>query len=152
MAGGRPSSYRQDVADKLCALLSIGQSLRTACRDDDMPAVATVFNWFRSHPEFLEQYTRAKEESADALIEEMMDIADDGTNDWTTKEGKDGKVYTAVDHENINRSRLRVDTRKWVASKLKPKKYGDKVDVTSDGQKLDAGVVILPAKNDDRTS
>lgn len=89
-----------------------------------MPSVQTVFSWMRKHPEFLEQYARAKEESADALADEILDIADDSTND--TVETEDG---VRVNHENIQRARLRVDTRKWIASKLKPKKYGDKLAV-----------------------
>jgi hypothetical protein len=55
-----------------------------------MPCVATIFNWLRIHPAFLEQYTRAKEEQADALAEDMLDIADDGTNDWMKRRSKDG--------------------------------------------------------------
>jgi len=71
-----------------------------------MPHKATVFRWLRTHDEFRDQYAKAKEESADALLEDMLYIADDGT-------------------EDVQRSRLRVDVRKWAASKLKPKKYGD---------------------------
>jgi hypothetical protein len=74
-----------------------------------MPSTVTVFSWLRTHEEFLNQYTRAKEESADALTDEMLDIADDVEGD-------------------SQRDRLRVDTRKWIASKLKPKKYGDKLE------------------------
>jgi hypothetical protein len=88
--------------------------------------MATVFNWLRVHPQFLEQYTRAKEESADALADEMLDIADDADNDWmrrNTDEAGSPGWYANGDH--INRSRLRIETRKWIAAKLKPKKYGD---------------------------
>jgi hypothetical protein len=66
----------------MCEQLAIGKSLRTVCKADDMPSVATVFAWMREHSDFLDQYTRAKTESADALIEEIMDIADDSSNDW----------------------------------------------------------------------
>lgn len=96
-----------------------------------MPCVASVFNWLRTYPEFLAQYTRAKEEAADAFVEEMLDISDDGRNDWMEKLGKDGEpIGWQLNGEHVNRSRLRVDTRKWIASKLKPKKYGDKVALT----------------------
>lgn len=98
-----------------------------------MPCVATVFNWFRKYPEFLEQYARAKQESADAFIEEMQDIADDGTNDWMERHNADGKsVGWQLNGEHVQRSRLRIDTRKWIASKLKPKKYGDKIELAGD--------------------
>jgi hypothetical protein len=93
-----------------------------------MPCVKTVFNWFDRYPEFLQQYARAKEESADALSDEMLDIADDATNDWMERLGDDEKpVSWAINGEHVQRSRLRIETRKWLASKLKPKKYGDKL-------------------------
>ena len=91
-----------------------------------MPCVATIFNWMRVHQEFLEQYARAKEAQADALAEELLDIADDGSNDWMEVHDRDNTGWKA-NGEAIQRSRLRVDTRKWIASKLKPKKYGDKL-------------------------
>ncbi len=66
---------------------------------------------------------------ADALFDEALEIADDVSGDWATD--KDGKKV--LDHEHIQRSRLRVDTRKWAAGKLAPKRYGDKVQHTGDG-------------------
>jgi hypothetical protein len=78
----------------------------------------------RSKPDFRDQYARAKNESADVLVEQMIDIADDGTNDFI--ETEDGVKFN---HEHVQRSRLRVDTRKWIASKLKPKKYGERLDM-----------------------
>jgi hypothetical protein len=107
---GRPSAYTQELADSICARLAEGMSLRTICKADDMPDASTVFRWLRTKPGFCEQYTRAKEESAEALSEDMLEIADD-------KEG------------DPQRDRLRIETRKWLASKLKPKKYGDKLAV-----------------------
>lgn len=119
---GRPSDYTQDIADKLCAALADGKSMRTVCAADDMPAKATVFRWIRTNEEFRDQYTRAKEESADALTDEMLDISDDVSNDYT----KTDENGVRLNPENIQRSRLKIETRKWLASKLKPKKYGDK--------------------------
>lgn len=148
--GGRPTDYTQEVADRLCAELSEGKSLRTICRADDFPAVRTVFYWLRTHEEFLHQYTRAKEESADALIEEMLEIADDGTNDLMTIT-KGNAEYEIENKEVTNRSRLRVDTRKWIASKLKPKKYGEKVDLTSDGKAIQGNTIVFTDfKNDSK--
>lgn len=97
-----------------------------------MPDAATVFRWLRTKPEFCEQYTRAKEESADALVDEMLDIADEATNDWMEVHDKDNPGYR-LNGEAINRSRLRVDTRKWIAAKLKPKKYGERVQTELTG-------------------
>lgn len=123
---GRPTIFTQELADRLCAELASGKSMRTVCAADDMPAASTVFGWLRLHPSFLEQYTRAKAESADALIEQMIDIADDGTGDFVD----DGEGRVRFNPENVQRSRLRVETRKWIASKLKPAKYGERLDLS----------------------
>lgn len=122
----RPCEYTPEAAAEICAQLASGLSLRTVCLEESMPCAKTVFLWLRKFPEFLQQYEQAKAECADALAEEMIDIADDGTNDWMEKHDKDGNaIGWQVNGEHVQRSRLRVDTRKWIASKLKPKKYGD---------------------------
>lgn len=127
---GRPSDFTQELADKICDLLSDGISLRRVCSMESMPSKVTVLRWIRINEEFRNQYTRAKEESADAHGDDILDIADDGTNDWTEALDSDGKPTgrMVANHDHINRSRLRVDARKWIASKLKPKKYGDKLE------------------------
>lgn len=126
MPTGRPSSYTQDVADALCAQLAEGKSLRSVCKSESMPCVKTVFNWFRTQPGFLQQYEKAKEESADAMSDEILEIADNGRNDYMESQEDGGGQSYRANGEHIQRSRLRVDARKWLASKLKPKKYGDK--------------------------
>lgn len=130
--GGRPSGYTQEIADRICQELASGRSLRSVCKDDDLPCMSTVFNWMRTLPQFLEQYTRAKDEAADALVDEMLDIADEASNDWMEVHDKDNVGYR-LNGEAINRSRLRVDTRKWIAAKLKPKKYGERVQAELTG-------------------
>lgn len=141
---GRPSDYSPELASRICEQLSGGISLRTVCKADDMPCAATVFNWLRAKPEFVEQYTRAKEESADALVEEMLDISDEASNDWMEVHDDDNVGYR-LNGEAINRSRLRVDTRKWIASKLKPKKYGEKVQTELTGAD---GKALIPEMSD----
>lgn len=132
---GRPSIYSKELADQICEQLAQGLSMRTVCKADDMPCMSTVFKWLREKDEFSQQYARAKQESADALVEEMLDIADDGENDWMRRHGKDEEDYWVLNGEHIQRSKVRIDTRKWIASKLKPKKYGDKVQHTgADGE------------------
>ncbi len=142
---GRPESYSQSIADRICEQIATTQrSLRTICTDENMPSVQTVLKWLREDKNgFLAQYTRAKEEQADLLVEDMLDIADDGTNDYMTIE-KGDKTYNVEDKEVTNRSKLRVETRKWIASKLKPKKYGDKLDVTSTSR-----TIIVEAPEDE---
>lgn len=128
MPGGRPEIYTQDLADRICAQLADGDSMRTVCKDDGMPCKTTVFMWLRTNEEFLNQYTRAKQESSDALTDEMLDIADDASNDWMERRDKDDQsIGWQLNGDHVQRSRLRIETRKWLASKLKPKKYGDKI-------------------------
>jgi len=106
----------------------------------------------RKFPEFLKQYARAKEESADALAEEMLEIADDGRNDWmarnggTDDEGNARENTYVLNGEHIQRSRVRIDTRKWLASKLKPKKYGDRVDLTNSDGSLTGADALAKAR------
>lgn len=139
---GRPTLFSQELADKICEKLATGISLRTACKAEDMPCIATIFNWFRNHKDFLEQYTRAKEESADAMAEEMLDIADDGSNDFMVIV-KGNNEYVVENKEVTNRSRLRVDTRKWLMSKMKPKKYAEKLDLTSGGEVIKGNTIMF---------
>ena len=90
-----------------------------------MPAISTVFLWIGANPTFSEQYTRAREAQADALFEDILEIADDARNDWMERNGEDDAGWVA-NGENLQRSRLRVDARKWMAGKLRPKVYGEK--------------------------
>jgi hypothetical protein len=138
---GRPSEFSQETADAICERLADGQSLRSICLADDMPSKTTVFKWLAARPDFADQYARAREEQAETLADEIISIADDGTNDFTTKVSGDGSTSQSVNAEHIQRSRLRVEARKWVASKLKPKKYGDKVEQTLVG--ADGGPIAI---------
>lgn len=93
-----------------------------------MPSTQAVLRWLADHEDFRTQYARAREAQADALAEEILDISDDRDNDYITND--DGKEV--LNSEHVQRSRLRVDARKWYASKVAPKKYGDKVELSSD--------------------
>lgn len=102
-----------------------------------MPDKSTVFLWLREIEGFSDQYARAKEEAADALFEETQDIADETIS--IAQSAGDPKLASAL----VQAQRLRVDTRKWMSSKMKPKKYGDKVDVTSDGKAIVGNTVVF---------
>lgn len=128
---GRPSKYTNEIADKICdKIATTSNGLHVICKDESMPCVATVFNWLndKSKAYFLDKYARARELQAELLADEIIEIADDTSNDTLTSD--EGKEY--ANSEWINRSRLRVDARKWKASKLAPKKYGDKLDISSE--------------------
>lgn len=99
-----------------------------------MPAKATVLRWIARHDEFRDQYARAKQEGAEAIAEEMFDIADDGSNDWMEKMDAEGNAYGwQLNGEHVQRSKLRIETRKWYLSKIMPKKYGDKIQTEHSG-------------------
>lgn len=126
---GRPSDYSPEITAAICIRLGLGESLREICRDEDMPDKSTVMRWLASHAEFRDQYAGAREAQADYYAEEIIEISDDGTNDWMERKREDGSTIEVENKEVLNRSRLRVDTRKWLMARMAPKKYGDKVAV-----------------------
>jgi hypothetical protein len=127
---GRPTLYTQELADLVCervATCTFGLS-RLCEVNQDLPVKSTINLWRYKYPEFSVQYAQAKLKQADLLAEECLDIADDGTNDWMETFGEDGETNYKLNGEHVQRSRLRIDTRKFLAAKLLPKQYGDKVD------------------------
>lgn len=110
-----------------------------------MPAASTVFLWLKQQDGFSEQYARACEDRAHALAEEALEIADDPAGDVVVVDGVE-----KVCNENVQRSRLRVDTRKWFASKLFPRRYGDKIAVG--GDETGAPLVVTWATGDKASS
>lgn len=103
--------YSKDVADRILEQVSDGKSLRSICEAQDMPSRVTVFAWLREKPDFAEEYDRARKESATALVDDLVAITD----------------RTDLDP---NDKRVRMDARRWIASKVLPKLYGDKIAVT----------------------
>jgi terminase small subunit-like protein len=116
--GGRPSIYTEATAVEICRRMVEGESLRSICKAAGMPGLRTMFEWLSGHPEFSQQYARAREAQADAHVEEMLDVARQAKN---AKSSEEAQGY-----------RLLVDTLKWRATKMKPKSYGDKL--TLDGE------------------
>lgn len=134
-AGGRPTDYGPDIVSTICERIADGQSVREIARDDAMPAMSTIFKWLSIHPEFAEQYVRAKEAQAEHFAEDILDIADNANNDWMERlSDEDKSLGWRENGEAIQRSRLRVDSRKWLLSKLMPKKYGDKITHAGDAE------------------
>lgn len=106
-----PEGYGQETADAICAGLADGLSLRGICLQDDMPSTSTVCKWLARNAEFAEQYARARELQADALFDDCQAIADRSH---------------PIAGEDVQDRKLQIDTRKWMAGKLKGK-YSDKV-------------------------
>jgi hypothetical protein len=127
---GRPSSFTQEVADKLCVRMADGESLRTILREPGMPSLSMVFRWLEKNEAFREQYALARKVQAQLWVDEIIEISDDTSKDFTV----DKNGNEVVNGEAIARSRLRVDTRKWIACKVLPKIYGDKIDHNHTGE------------------
>ncbi len=124
---GRPSKYTQELAEKICREITTKtHGLRKLCAENpDLPDDTTIRDWVKNNDDFSRQYARAKLTQADLMVEEILEIADDNARDSIIDE--DGNVR--YNGEWAARSRLRVDTRKWIASKLAPKIYGERQEV-----------------------
>ena len=114
---GRPTDYSLELSDIICARLSEGESMRSVCRDESMPVLTTIFRWLRTKEEFKQQYEIAKEESADSLADEMVDIADYEAGQPLMEDGLpvmvDGKIAMTIDAPSVSHAKLRIDTRKY---------------------------------------
>lgn len=127
---GRPTAYTDKIADEICRRLAEGESLNKICADKHIPPRSTVLTWVLSKKhDFSDRYLRAREVQAWTMADEIVDIADDGSLDKVELES--GQV--SVNHEHINRSRLRVDTRKWLLARLLQKHFGDRVSTEMSG-------------------
>ena len=123
---GRPPEFNAEIADRICTSLSEGKSLRRVCKGRGMPSRRSVYNWLEKYPEFVKDYNKARQEQADWHADEIIEIADKPDLDPNDK-------------------RIRVDARKWVASKLHHKRYGDRLEHAGEvGVKLSDFLKGLP--------
>lgn len=116
---GRPSEYTPEIATQICALIASGKSVRSIVKDNNFPSSSTIFRWLldEDKKEFWEQYEKARNIQAEQLFEELLEIADN-------------------EEKDVMRNRLQIDTRKWYLSKVLPKKYGEKLDVTTKDKEI----------------
>ncbi|WP_052359994.1 hypothetical protein [Solidesulfovibrio alcoholivorans] len=124
---GRPSGYSEEVVGTICQEIMAGKSLRTICAMEGMPAASTVYAWLGQYQGFQDMYAHAREVQADMLADEILEIADSDLDP--------------------NRARVMIDARKWLAGKLRPKKYGDRVELDHkvDGtQPMQVTVNVVP--------
>ena len=119
----RRHDYSPEIADLICDRIAEGASLRQICQDATMPARSTIFVWLEEHEDFARSYTLARQIQIEDLMDEILEIADDSSNDWIDREGPDGKKYRVFNPDSIRRSKLRIGARKWLISKLMPKRY-----------------------------
>lgn len=139
-------TYTQKVADEICERISVGETLQSICRDERMPAWRTVYDWMDKHDDFAASIAHARELGYDAIAEEALRIADtpmEGQKVVTDKNGKRVEKDDMLGHR-----KLQIETRLKLLAKWSPKKYGDRMDVTSDGKAIPAPIIRL-ANTDD---
>ena len=125
-SSGSPRLYTPELATEICLMMAEGFSLREICRAEKFPAESTVRLWaIEDLDGFAARYARAREAQADRWVDEIVEIADDGSNDWMERQRRDGSTEVVLDREHVQRSTLRVEARKWLMMKLAPKRYGD---------------------------
>jgi len=126
------STYTKQIADIICIRLSEGESLKEIVRSEGMPDRATVYRWLLEQPVFCDMYTRAREEQADTLADEIIAIADESPaiNEFRDKHGD--VIDIKIDSGYVAYQKQRIEARKWTAMKLKPRKYGDKLELAGD--------------------
>lgn len=112
---GRPSGYSESIADEICWALSQGTSLRALCDIDGMPAIRTVFGWLEKHESFRTKYARARENQADVMDAKILEVADECTE------------------ETAHSSKVKIGAYQWRATKLAPKKYGERTQLEHTG-------------------
>lgn len=132
---GRPSSYTPWKAKAICIRLMMGESLRSICARKRYPTKMSVLRWLQCNDGFRSQYTKAREIQQEHYLDEMFEIADDASNDYMERTGKGGECAGyQMNGEYVQRSRLRIDTRKWVMERMAAKKYGNKQQIEHSGQ------------------
>ena len=140
---GNQTTYTPEIADEVCRRLADGETLPQICRDEHIPAASTIRGWaLDDREDFAARYARARDLGLDAMADETIEIADDSRNDWIERETAAGRLVRVVDVEAVQRSRVRIDARRWLLSKLKPERYGDSLKLT--------GGLDLSHKTDDQ--
>lgn len=129
MPAGRPTDYSQELADKICAELAGGKSLRSVCEQKGMPTRETVFCWIRKYKEFADHYALATDERTDSQHEDLLELGNEAI-DLAQKVPE--KAASAV----VQAVKIKADNLKWSMSKMRPKKYGERLDMTTNGKDL----------------
>lgn len=135
---GRPTIYTKKLADEICRRIAEGESLRTIVADPKIPSASTICRWLLddNKKDFWEHYAHARNVQAELMFEELLEIADKSDKVVSSGAAKKSGAYA-------NNQRLKVDTRKWYLSKVLPKKFGDKLDLTSDGKAIKGNTIVF---------
>ena len=129
----RPTDYSEKIASEICTRLTQGEPLVQMCRDEHLPHVSTIYRWLARHPDFCDTYARAREEQADTLADHIVPSADEHPEVNPIIDNETGDlIRIELSSSYIAWQKNRIEARKWTAMKLKPKKYGDKLELGGD--------------------
>jgi len=143
----RAVTYTEAIAEEILARLAAGETLTQICRDDHIPSRSAVSGWVvKDTNGFKARYETARRMQVEAMADEIIDIADDASNDWMDRETEKGRIVRVIDKECVQRSRVRVDTRKFLMAKLMPERFGDRQSVEVTGKD---GKDLIPQRSDE---
>lgn len=125
---GKPTTYTKELGDSICMRITSGEKLGDICDEEGMPSRGTVYLWRGSNPAFDQQYLKAREGQAEAIFDDLLDIIDDGTNDWVERQTRNGS-YIALNSEAVIRSKARVETRFRMLQHMNQQRYGNKAQI-----------------------
>lgn len=127
MADAKPDPWTDEIEAEIFDRIAKGGAVRNILKDDWLPSAGTFYRRLDADAAFAERYARAKEQLADTIFDECLTIADSQEGDVYERDGVE-----MVNHDAIARAKLRIDTRKWMAGKLRPKVYGEKLELSGD--------------------
>lgn len=136
---------KEKTFTSILSFIEEGNSLRSALRRENMPSSTAFLEWVKEDKEKALQYARAMEVRSDVIFEQILTIADSNQEDIL---GLDENGKEIINNDVIQRNRLQIDARKWMLGKMQPKKYGEKLDVTSGGEKLPQVTIFQLPDND----
>jgi hypothetical protein len=142
-------AYSQDdknnIFKNVCARIAEGEALSVILRSDDsFPSRQTFYDWIESSADFIDKYARATQYRADVMFEDMITISN--TEQETIKTVFDGEKTTIIKEDHHQSRKLQIDTIKWALSKMQPKKYGDKIDLTNAGGKFESNITVTKSE------
>ena len=134
--------YTPELGEEICQRIANGASGVQICKDPDMPDWPTIARWVKQRKDFAEAYREARELQAQYWADSIIDIADDATNDYMNRQRRDGAMERVFDRESFERSRLRVQGRQWMVSRLLRQVYGDRIGVTGGDGESPVGIKV----------
>jgi hypothetical protein len=140
---GRPSKYSPQLVERMCEEIAKGMSVHRLCELDWTCSEKTFYDWLDQHPEFSQQYVRARERQADRMAAECLEIADDIESSLVAVPVKGGGEYLKADSAKVQQATLRVKARQWQMARMSPRRWGDRVVTEHEGNVVPQAVLIV---------